>query len=168
MSRPLRIEFPEAWYHVMNRGRRREDIFLRKGDFKLFRDNLEYAAALFNVRVAAWCLMTNHYHLMVNTPEGNLSRFMRHVDGVYTQRFNKAHRLEGQLFRGRYKSLLIDPNSDRHMLAVVAYIHLNPQEARLEKELGFTSGVHGGPIPQNKRSGSGCIRTQYLIAFPDL
>jgi len=137
MSRPLRIEFAGAWYHVMNRGRRREDIFHGKSDFKLFMGNLEYAAALFNVRVAAWCLMINHYHLMVHTPEGNLSRFMRHIDGVYTQRFNKTHRVDGQLFRGRYKSILIDPNSDRHMLAVAAYIHLNPQKAGLEKEIGL-------------------------------
>ncbi len=137
MARPLRIQYPDAWYHVMNRGRRREDIFLGRADFELFLNNLEYAAALFNVRVSAWCLMSNHYHLLVNTPEANLSRFMRHIDGVYTQRFNRSHRVDGQLFRGRYKSKIIDPASDRYMMAVVAYILLNPQKAGLEKELGL-------------------------------
>jgi REP element-mobilizing transposase RayT len=140
MARPLRIQYPDAWYHVLNRGRRREEIFLGRADFEMFMYNLEYAAALFNVRVSAWCLMSNHDHLLVNTPEANLSRFMRHIDGVYTQRFTRSHRVDGQLFRGRYQAEIIDPGSDRYMMAVVAYILLNPQKAGLEKELGLYPG----------------------------
>jgi putative transposase len=92
---------------------------------------------VFNVRVAAFCLMPNHYHLLVTTPEANLSRFMRHIDGVYTQRFNRANGYDGQLFRGRYKSVLIDPNHESYILEVVRYIHRNPYKAGLEVAIGL-------------------------------
>ena len=84
MARPLRIEYPDAWYHVMNRGRRAEHIFLEERDCKAFLDLLKEAVELWNVRIAAYCLMVNHYHLLVQTPNGNLSRAMRHINGVYT------------------------------------------------------------------------------------
>lgn len=85
MSRPLRIEFPDAWYHVMNRGRRAEDIFLDDEDYNTFFDLLKESVDLWNVRIAAYCLMPNHYHILVQTPGANLSRCMRHIDGVYTR-----------------------------------------------------------------------------------
>ena len=89
MSRPLRIEYPGSWYHVMNRGRRREDIFFSSTDYETFLQILREASANWNLEVSAYCLMPNHYHLLVHTPNGNLSRCMRHVNGVYTQRFNR-------------------------------------------------------------------------------
>ena len=108
MSRPLRIEYPGAWYHVMNRGRRSEKIFFVDADRQAFIQVLQEASELWNIRISAYCLMSNHYHLLVQTPDGNLSRAMRHINGVYTQRFNRRHKKEGQLFRGRYKGVLVE------------------------------------------------------------
>ena len=127
MSRPLRIEYPGAWYHLMNRGRRKEAIVANNGDRAMFLALLQEAALLWNVRVAAFCLMDNHYHILAQTPQGNLSRFMRHFNGVYTQRFNRRHGYDGQLFRGRYKSILVD--EDAYLLELVRYIHNNPLRA---------------------------------------
>ncbi|MFH1116082.1 MAG: transposase [Pseudomonadota bacterium] len=129
MSRPLRIEYPGAWYHTMNRGRRREPIFLGSDDYLSFLQVLQEGTVMWNVSVAAFCLMPNHYHLMVHTPDGNLSRFMRHVDGIYTQRFNRVHKLDGSLFRGRYKAIVVD--ADTYLLGLVRYIHRNPVRAGL-------------------------------------
>jgi REP-associated tyrosine transposase len=102
MSRPLRIQYPDAWYHVMNRGRRGEQIFGNKEDYWTFVDLLKELDDVFHVRVAAYCMMPNHYHLLIQTPDANLSRAMRHLNGVYTQRYNRRHGYDGQLFRGRY------------------------------------------------------------------
>ncbi len=107
MARPLRIQYKDAWYHVMNRGRRSENIYLDRDDFCLFTNLLKESSEQWGVHIAAYCLMSNHYHLLIQTPHANLSRFMRHIDGVYTQRFNRCHKLDGQLFRGRYKSILV-------------------------------------------------------------
>jgi putative transposase len=133
MSRPLRIQYPDAWYHVMNRGRRREKIFETKEDYWTFVDLLEELDEVFNVRVAAYCLMFNHYHLLLQTPDANLSRSMRHLNGVYTQRYNKKHSCDGQLFRGRYKSIVVE--SDSYVLELVRYIHRNPLESGLVDNL---------------------------------
>ena len=83
MSRPLRIAYPNAWYHIMNRGRRAEKLFLDKFDYEVFVDLLQETSEVWNLRIAAYCLMPNHYHMLVNTPDGNISRAMRHVNGVY-------------------------------------------------------------------------------------
>ncbi len=104
MSRPLRIQYPDAWYHVINRGRRGEKIFLSKEDYQSFIILLKELNEVYNVKIVAYCLMENHYHLLIKTPDANLSRAMRHLNGVYTQRYNKRHNYDGQLFRGRYKS----------------------------------------------------------------
>jgi REP element-mobilizing transposase RayT len=90
-----------AWYHIMNRGRRAENIFLGKFGYKMFVALLRETSEAWNIRIAAYCLMPSHYHLLVHTPEANISRAMRHLNGVYTQRFNSWHHLDGQLFRGR-------------------------------------------------------------------
>lgn len=127
MSRPLRIEFPGAWYHVMNRGRRGEEIYSGPDDFESFIELLKESIELWDVRVSAYCLMTNHYHLLIQTAEANLSRFMRHLNGVYTQRYNRAHGCDGQLFRGRYKAILVE--EDSYLLELVRYIHRNPLRA---------------------------------------
>ena len=133
MSRPLRIEFQSAWYHVMNRGRRREDIFLDKEDYRLFLEVLQGTSTMWNLKVSAYCLMSNHYHLLVQTPDGNLSRCMRHLNGVYAQRFNRKHDMDGQLFRGRYKAVLVEEGS--YLLELLRYIHRNPLEAGMMQEL---------------------------------
>ena len=133
MPRPLRIQYPDAWYHVMNRGRRGENVFETKEDYWSFIELLEELSEIFGVRIAAYCLMSNHYHLLVQTPDANLARSMRHLNGVYAQRYNKRHGCDGQLFRGRYKSILVE--SDSYALELVMYIHRNSLEAGLVENL---------------------------------
>ena len=128
MSRPLRIEYPGAYYHVMNRALTGQVVFISEPDFKGYLDLIEDVYRRWDIRVFSYCLMDNHYHLALQTPQGNLQRIMRHIDGVYTQRFNRAHKRDGPLFRGRYKAILID--ADKYLAAVVGYIHLNPVEAK--------------------------------------
>ena len=127
MSRPLRIEFPGAWYHVMNRGAGYRNIFSSDTYRMIFVDLLSQITNMFQVEVHGVCLMDNHYHLLIKTPKGNLQRAMRHLNGVYTQRYNRLENTDGPLFRGRYKSILIEP--DDYLLNVSRYIHLNPVAA---------------------------------------
>jgi putative transposase len=117
----------------MNRGRARQNIFHTASDFEQFLATLEEASSRFSIEVHAYCLMTNHYHLLIKTPLGNLQRAMRHIGGVYTQRYNRSHRTDGSLFRGRYKSILVD--SDEYLLHLSKYIHLNPVEAQMVEHL---------------------------------
>jgi REP element-mobilizing transposase RayT len=113
----------------MNRGRRAEKIFIDPADYKGFVDLLKETAEAWNVKVAAYCLISNHYHILLKTPEANISRSMRHLNGVYTQRFNRRHRMDGPLFRGRYKSIVV--GADSYLLQLVRYIHKNPVKAGL-------------------------------------
>jgi REP element-mobilizing transposase RayT len=129
MSRPLRIEYPNAWYHVMNRGQRSEKVFFDKDDYQAFIQVLIESTEMWNLRISAYCLMPNHYHLLVQTPDANIARCMRHINGVYTQRFNSRHRSEGQHFKGRYKSILV--SADAYLLQLLRYIHRNPVKAGL-------------------------------------
>ena len=133
MSRPLRIAYPDAWYHVINRGRRSESIFSDKQDYDHFIDLLIETSELWNVHIAAYCLMNNHYHILLQTPEGNISRCMRHLNSVYTQKYNRRHGYDGPLFRGRYKSILV--SDDNHLLQLVRYIHKNPVKAGIVKSI---------------------------------
>jgi len=133
MSRPLRIDYSDVWYHVMNRGRRIEEIFFTDTDREAFLKVLQKVSTLWNFRISAFCLMSNHYHLLIQTPDGNLSRWLRHINGGYTQCFNRSHKKEGQLFRGHYKAVLID--ADNHLLEVLRYIHRNPLKAGIVKTL---------------------------------
>lgn len=132
MTRPLRIEYPDAVYHVMNRGLARQKVFLRREDYQNFLKLLEELHLRWNAQVFAYALMGNHYHLCLQTPLGNLSRIMRHLDGIYTQRFNRTHRRDGALFRGRYKAIVIE--AEEYLGEVVRYIHLNPVKAGLVKD----------------------------------
>ncbi len=129
MARPLRIEFPNAWYHVMNRGAKRAPIYHTDNDRTAFLNILSDVVETFHIEIHAYCLMGNHYHLLVKTPQGNLGQAMRHLNGVYTQRFNFCHRTDGPLFRGRYKAILVD--ADCYLAQVTRYIHLNPVEAKI-------------------------------------
>lgn len=150
MSRPLRIEYPGAWYHVMNRGRRREKIFFSSKDYELFLTVLNETVEMFNLKVSAYCLMPNHYHLLLHTPDGNISRCMRHINGVYTQRFNRANKKDGQLFRGRFKAVVVD--NDSHLLEVLRYIHNNPLRAGMAENVDdFRWSSHKGYCSSAKK-----------------
>ncbi len=148
MSRPLRIEYAGAWYHVMNRGGRYISIFEDTKDYSLFLDLLKETIETFHIKIAAFCLMQNHYHLLIQTPEPNISRSMRHINGVYTQRFNKLHGYDGALFRGRYKALLVD--EDSYLLQVMRYIHRNPVTAGLTDKLDYPWSSHKAYISNAK------------------
>jgi REP element-mobilizing transposase RayT len=119
----------------MNRGRGRQQILPGTAYYQDYLRCLDEAHRRFGIEVHAYCLMDNHYHLLVKTPRGNLSRAMRHIDGVYTQRHNRRKKTDGPLFRGRYKSIVIESNS--YLLQVSRYIHRNPVELKkpLVKEL---------------------------------
>ena len=148
MSRPLRIEYPNAWYHVLNRGSRRESIFREERDYQIFLRTVQEASEYWHLRVAAYCLMPNH--LLVQTPHSNLSRCMRHIDGIYTQRFNRLHGHDGPLFRGRYKAILIE--ADRYLLALVRYVHRNPFEAGLAEALDdYPWSSHKGYLSRHSK-----------------
>ncbi len=131
MSRPVRIEFPDALYHVTSRGDRREDIFEDDQDRQMFLSILEQVVQQFNWLCHAWCLMDNHYHLLVQTPDGNLSKGMRQLNGVYTQASNRRHQRVGHLFQGRFKAILVD--SDAYLLELTRYVVLNPVRANMVK-----------------------------------
>ena len=127
MARPLRIEFDGALYHVTARGNARADIFLDNKDYRAFVKNLGRVCERFGWRVWAWCLMTNHYHLLVETLRPTLSKGMREINGVYTQGFNRRHGRVGHILQGRYKAVLVQ--KDTHLLELSRYVVLNPVRA---------------------------------------
>ncbi len=129
MARPLRIEFPGAVYHVTSRGNAKNSIFFTDGDQSTFLSILEEIVERYRWFCYAYCLMPNHYHLLVETQEGNLSRGMRQLNGVYTQTINKRHEQCGHLFQGRYKAILVQ--KENYLLQLCRYIVLNPVKARL-------------------------------------
>ena len=127
MARPLRIEFPGAVYHVTSRGNERKAVFRDDQDRKMFLDTLKGVTLRYNWLCHAYCLMENHYHLLIDTPDGNLSIGMRQLNGIYTQRFNKRHGRVGHLFQGRFKAVLV--RKDSHLLEACRYVVLNPVRA---------------------------------------
>ena len=149
MSRPLRIEEPGLWHHVMNRGAGARDVFLVKEDYESFLDLVAEAGLRWGLRVHAAALMSNHFHLLVQDTEGLLSRGMRHILGVYTQRFNLRHDADGALFRGRFRSRLVQ--TEEYLGELVRYIHLNPVRAQMVETAGayrWSSHRHYlGPSP---------------------
>ena len=124
MARALRIQYPGACYHVTCRGNERRDIFQDSEDKKLFKSKLKVSQEIYSAEVLGYVLMSNHFHLLIHTPQANLSEFMRHFNISYTSAFNRRHKRCGHLYQGRYKALLID--ADNYLLAVSRYIHLNP------------------------------------------
>ena len=135
MARPLRIEFSGALYHVTSRGDRREPIYEDDKDRLAFLSVIGEVVNRFNWLCHAYCLMTNHYHLVVETPEGNLSKGMRHLNGRYTQASNRRHGRMGHLFQGRFKGILVD--KDSYLLELARYVVLNPVRAGMVKHPGM-------------------------------
>ena len=131
MPRKVRVEYEGAIYHVMNRGDRREPIFKDDKDHKLFLETLGQCCAKTDWQVHAYCLMPNHFHLLIETPKANLVAGMKWLLGTYTGRFNRRHKLFGHLFSGRYKSLVVDGSGNGYLRTVGDYVHLNPLRAKL-------------------------------------
>jgi REP element-mobilizing transposase RayT len=129
MARSLRIIYPGAFYHVTSRGNERKEIFKSKRDREKFLAYLESATQRYDAVIYAYCLMDNHYHIMLETPSGNLPQIMRHINGAYTTYFNVKRKRSGHLFQGRYKAVLVD--IDEYAKELSRYIHLNPVRAKM-------------------------------------
>lgn len=127
MSRPLRIEYPGAFYHVTSRGNEQKVIFKSQKDREKFLAYLESAVTRYGAVIHAYCLMSNHVHLLLETPGGNLSQIMRHINGAYTTYFNVKRKRAGHLFQGRYKAILVE--ADEYATELSRYLHLNPVRA---------------------------------------
>lgn len=134
MPRTLRLDFPGARHHVMNRGARRDTIFRSIEDCILFLNVLADLPERFDVRVHGWALMPNHYHLLLETPRGNLSAAMKHVGAEHTRRLNRREGWDGPVFRGRFLNRVVD--SDRYWAYLLLYLHLNPVRAHLVRDPG--------------------------------
>ena len=151
MARPLRIEYAGALYHVTSRGDGREDIYLSDDDRALWLAVFGKVCRRYNWICHAYCLMSNHYHILIETPESNLSLGMRQLNGVYTQRFNRNHNRVGHVFQGRFKAILVD--KDAYLLELARYIVLNPVRARRVRRVRdwiwssyrATSGIEAKP-----------------------
>lgn len=128
MPRPLRTEYKDAFYHVRNRGSGRRKVFHTAEYYAAFLKGIEEAQLRFGMEIHAYCLMANHYDLLIKTPRGNLSRVMRHIDGLYTQRHNRLRKSDGALFCGRYKAIVVDAN--QYLLQLSRYIHRSPLETK--------------------------------------
>jgi len=171
MARPLRIEFSGALYHVTSRGDGREDIYLDDEDRELFMLVLGEVCELFNWSVHSWCQMTNHYHLLVETPDSNLSKGMRYLNGVYTQRFNRKHSRVGHVYQGRYKAILVE--KEAYFLELSRYIVLNPVRAGMVESAerwewssyAATAGLVVAPSWFDKRLILGSFGKQQKVAI---
>ncbi|MBF0523404.1 MAG: transposase [Candidatus Omnitrophica bacterium] len=142
MARPIRINYEGAYYHVINRGRGRIRIYHDERDYRSFLTLLGECCDLYGVYVVAYCLMSNHYHLLLCTPHANLPQCMRQLNGVYTQLFNRRYKIDGTLFRGRYKAIVVQ--KEFYLIRVIRYIHRNPLAAGIVKRLaGYPWSSHG-------------------------
>ena len=161
MARPLRIEYPGAVYHVTTRGNDKKAVFNSDEDREMFLSILVQVTTRYHWLCHAYCLMSNHYHLMIETPDGNLSIGMRQLNGVYTQARNKRRHKTGHLFEGRYKAILIQKES--HLLEVCRYVVLNPVRAGMVAEpeawawssYGATAGLGQAPL---------CLTTEWILS----
>lgn len=151
MARALRIEYPDAVYHVTSRGNARNRIFADDQDRENFLAVLGVVVKRYNWLCHAYCLMDNHYHLMIETPDANLSRGMRQLNGVYTQKYNWRHSKTGHIFQGRYKSILVE--KENYLLELCRYVVLNPVRANMVEKpeewkwssYGATVGIKSVP-----------------------
>jgi REP element-mobilizing transposase RayT len=129
MARPLRVEYPGAFYHVISRGNAGAAVFITERDREKFLEYLQKAHARFSLLIHSYCLMDNHYHLLIETPQANLSQSIQWINVSYAAYFNKKHGRNGHLFQGRFKAILID--ADEYLNQLSRYIHLNPVKAKL-------------------------------------
>jgi putative transposase len=152
MARPLRVEYPGAVYHVTTRGNARNKIFSDDQDRLGFLAVLDTAVKRFNWLCHAYCLMDNHYHLVIETPDANLSIGMRQLNGIYTQKYNRRHATPGHIFQGRFKAILVD--KDNYLLELCRYVVLNPVRAKMVEKIAHwtwssypaTAGLKTPPV----------------------
>jgi putative transposase len=135
MARPLRIEYKGAFYHVTSRGNERRKIYYAKSDYEKFKSYLRDAQDKYGFFLHSYVFMTNHYHLLIETPEGNLNKLMHYMNGSYTNYLNRRRKRNGHLFQGRYKAILIE--RDSYLLELSRYIHLNPVRAGIVEKPEF-------------------------------
>ena len=156
MGRPLRIEYPDAFYHITARGNERQNIFKSNRDRERFLGYLESASERYKAIIHTYSLMDDHYHILLQTPAGNLSQIMHHINGAYTNYFNVKRKRSGHLFQGRYKALLVD--IDGYAQELSRYIHLNPVKAGMvEKPEQYKWSSYRDYINVNKSSKWLCI-----------
>jgi len=161
MSRPLRIEFAGALYHITSRGDRREDIFENDTDRASFLSILDNTSGIYAWVCHAYCLMDNHYHLLIETPNGDLSKGMRQLNGIYTQTANRAHNRVGHVFQGRYKAILVERQS--YLLELSRYIVLNPVRAKMVTcAADWPWSSYLATVEHSK--GPACLVTDWLLA----
>ena len=160
MARPLRIEYPGAVYHITSRGNAREAIFVSDEDRRKFLEVLASAVEKYNWLCHTFCLLDNHYHLIIETLDPNLSLGMRQLNGVYTQAFNRAHQRVGHVFQGRYKAIMVE--KDSHLLELCRYVVLNPVRAGMAAKPGewkwssYRSTAYAGKVPE-------CLTTDWVL-----
>jgi len=133
MARPLRIEYPDAIYHVISRGIRKDNIYYENKDKDKFLYKLKETKEKYNLKIFSYCLMENHYHLLIRTPKSNLTKAMHYLNASYTNWFKAKHEIVGPIFQGRYKSILVEDES--YLLTLSSYIHLNPLRAGMVEYL---------------------------------
>ncbi|MCX5971105.1 MAG: transposase [Coprothermobacterota bacterium] len=164
LARPLRIEFEDAVYHITSRGNERKEIYRDARDRTLFLAVLRQVNPRYHWLCHAYCLMDNHYHLLIETPEGNLSQGMRQLNSLYTQGFNRGHGRVGHVLQGRYRAIVIEKES--HLLEVCRYVALNPVRAKAVERpedwnwssYGGTAGLGAIPSLSDGRLAAGTIR----------
>lgn len=161
MSRPLRLNFPSAIYHLTSRGNARAAIYLDDDDKQRFLDLLKSCVEKFNWICHSYCLMDNHYHLLIETPDANLQAGMRQLNGVYTQQFNRKHGRVGHVFQGRYKAILID--KDSYLLELCRYVVLNPVRAKM---VALPDQYHWSsfPVTMGTHKGSSCASAEWILS----
>ena len=164
MARQLRIEYPDAYYHVTARGNERKGIFKSDKDRGKFLSYLESAVKRYDAVIHAWCLMSNHYHLLVETPSGNLSQIMQHINGAYTNYFNTKRKRSGHLFQGRYKGILVE--ADEYALELSRYIHLNPVRIGIVNEPGDYKWSSFQEYA-GKRKAPDWLSTEFILGYFD-
>ncbi|BCE03008.1 REP-associated tyrosine transposase [Marinicellulosiphila megalodicopiae] len=161
MARPLRIEFAGALYHITARGNARGDIYVDEKDRAGFLELLATACDRYHWICHGYCLMDNHYHLLIETSDANLSKGMKYINGSYTQNFNRKHKRAGHVFQGRFKSILVE--QDSHLLELCRYIVLNPvraQMVRSAKDWPWSS--YRGTVDQSKKHD--CLTTDWVLS----
>ena len=161
MARPLRVEYPDAYYHVINRGNYQEKIYLNDRDKEKFLEYLETAAERFAVIIHGYCLMSNHYDLLIQTPDANLSQAIQWINVSYASYFNRKRNRHGHLFQGRFKAILID--ADEYLKHLSRYIHLNPVRAKIvSSPAEYPWSSYAAYIGQQKAPGF--LETDWLLS----